>query len=222
MKIISIEQTCFLVCGESGFSPQLYRLGVPRWWPCPPRHCLVLGKASLTDTTQGSVITISILQTSLRLFQKYLFIKVTSKNIIGVDITESSVQQRLFIGLSIKYVNISCKTKVGIFSNTVRSVEIMGIKRFPQLAHIMIVERAFREKYWGEDQADNQLSVRLGTLPLTSTNPRAIYWDQVTGPSSVNVGGVKFAICHFYSLTAPYVVDSLLCGKGGRTVRLYA
>ena len=52
-------------------------------------------------------------------------------------------------------VYISCKTKVGIFNNTVRSVEIMRINGFPQPAHIMIVERAFREKYWGEDQADN-------------------------------------------------------------------
>ena len=52
-------------------------------------------------------------------------------------------------------MSIKITPKVGIFSNTVRSVEIMGIKGFPQLAHIMIVERAFREKYWGEDQADN-------------------------------------------------------------------
>ena len=119
-------------------------------------------------------------------------------------------------------MSIKITPKVGILSNTVRSVEIMGIKGFTQPAHIMMVERALRKPSWGEDQADNLLSVRLGTLPLTSTNPRAICWGQVSGPSSVNVGGVKFAICHFYSLTAPYVVDSLLCGKGGRTVRLYA
>ena len=52
-------------------------------------------------------------------------------------------------------MSIKITPKVGILSNTVRSVEIMEIKGFTQPAHIMMVERAFRGPSWGEDQADN-------------------------------------------------------------------
>ena len=52
-------------------------------------------------------------------------------------------------------MSIKITPKVGIVSNTVRSVEIMGIKGFPQPAQLMMVERAFCRPSWGEDQADN-------------------------------------------------------------------
>ena len=52
-------------------------------------------------------------------------------------------------------MSLKITPKVGIFSNTVRSEEIMGIKGFPQPAHIMMVEMALRKPSWGEDQADN-------------------------------------------------------------------
>ena len=67
-----------------------------------------------------------------------------------LKLSGSLIVDKVFIN-----VNISCKTKVGIFSNTVRSVETMGIKGFPQPAHIMMVEMALRKPSWGEDQADN-------------------------------------------------------------------
>ena len=52
-------------------------------------------------------------------------------------------------------MSIKITPKVGTLNHTVRCEEIMGIKGFPQPAHIMMVERALRKPSWGEDQADN-------------------------------------------------------------------